>query len=95
MRHARGQKLQSFRRKWPSYMDLYSMSACLKVLVPVKDMLNESERYRSHAGLFGTQQDVEINDNSSLVQCAVAEVNETTSTNVDWLKILDVLCIYR
>ena len=25
MRHARGQKLQSFRRKWPFYMDLYSM----------------------------------------------------------------------
>ena len=24
MRHARGQKLQSFRRKWPFYMDLYS-----------------------------------------------------------------------
>ena len=27
MRHARGQKLQSFRRKWPFYMDLYSMQA--------------------------------------------------------------------
>jgi hypothetical protein len=27
MRHARGQKLQSFRRKWPFYMDLYSMLA--------------------------------------------------------------------
>jgi hypothetical protein len=27
MRHARGQKLQSFRRKWPFYMDLYSMSS--------------------------------------------------------------------
>ena len=27
MRHARGQKLQSFRRKWPFYMDLYSMPA--------------------------------------------------------------------
>jgi hypothetical protein len=26
MRHARGQKLQSFRRKWPFYMDLYYMS---------------------------------------------------------------------
>ncbi len=26
MRHARGQKLQSFRRKWPFYMNLYSMS---------------------------------------------------------------------
>jgi hypothetical protein len=26
MRHARGQKLQSFRRKWPFYIDLYSMS---------------------------------------------------------------------
>jgi hypothetical protein len=25
IRHARGQKLQSFRRKWPFYMDLYSM----------------------------------------------------------------------
>ena len=25
MRHVRGQKLQSFRRKWPFYMDLYSM----------------------------------------------------------------------
>ena len=25
MRHARGQKLQSFRRKWPFCMDLYSM----------------------------------------------------------------------
>ena len=25
MRHARGQKLQSFRRKWPFYIDLYSM----------------------------------------------------------------------
>ena len=25
MRHARGQKLQSFRRKLPFYMDLYSM----------------------------------------------------------------------
>jgi hypothetical protein len=25
MRHARGQKLQSFRRNWPFYMDLYSM----------------------------------------------------------------------
>ena len=25
MRHARGQKLQSFRHKWPFYMDLYSM----------------------------------------------------------------------
>jgi hypothetical protein len=25
MRHARGQKLQSFRRKWPFYMDIYSM----------------------------------------------------------------------
>jgi hypothetical protein len=25
MRHARGQKLQSFRRKWPFYMVLYSM----------------------------------------------------------------------
>ncbi len=28
MRHARGQKLQSFRRKWPFYMNLYSMPAC-------------------------------------------------------------------
>ena len=27
MRHARGQKLQSFRRKWPFYMNLYSMVA--------------------------------------------------------------------
>jgi hypothetical protein len=26
MQHARGQKLQSFRRKQPFYMDLYSMS---------------------------------------------------------------------
>ncbi len=26
MRHARGQKLQSFRRKWPFYMNLYSMT---------------------------------------------------------------------
>jgi hypothetical protein len=26
MRHARGQKLQSFRRKWPFCMDLYSMT---------------------------------------------------------------------
>jgi hypothetical protein len=26
MRHARGQKLQSFRRTWPFYMDLYSMT---------------------------------------------------------------------
>ena len=26
MQHARGQKLQSFRRKWPFYMDLYSMT---------------------------------------------------------------------
>jgi hypothetical protein len=26
MRHAWGQKLQSFRRKWPFYMDLYSMA---------------------------------------------------------------------
>jgi hypothetical protein len=25
MRHARGQKLQSFRHKWPFYIDLYSM----------------------------------------------------------------------
>jgi hypothetical protein len=25
MRHARGQKPQSFRRQWPFYMDLYSM----------------------------------------------------------------------
>jgi hypothetical protein len=25
MRHARGHKLQSFRRKWPFYIDLYSM----------------------------------------------------------------------
>jgi hypothetical protein len=25
LRHARGQKLQSFRRKWLFYMDLYSM----------------------------------------------------------------------
>jgi hypothetical protein len=25
MRHARGRKLQSFRHKWPFYMDLYSM----------------------------------------------------------------------
>jgi hypothetical protein len=30
MRHARGQKLQSFRRKWPFYMDLYSMTGCCK-----------------------------------------------------------------
>jgi hypothetical protein len=29
MRHARGQKLQSFRRKWPFYMDLYSMDVTL------------------------------------------------------------------
>ena len=28
MRHARGQKLQSFRRKWPFYMNLYSMPLC-------------------------------------------------------------------
>jgi hypothetical protein len=26
MRHAQGQKLQSFRRKWPFYMDLYSIT---------------------------------------------------------------------
>jgi hypothetical protein len=26
MRHAQGQKLQSFQRKWPFYMDLYSMA---------------------------------------------------------------------
>jgi hypothetical protein len=30
MRHARGQKLQSFRRKWPFYMDLYSMPFCCR-----------------------------------------------------------------
>jgi hypothetical protein len=29
IRHARGQKFQSFRRKWPFYMDLYSMSRTL------------------------------------------------------------------
>ena len=29
MRHARGQKVQSFRRKWPFYMDLYSMPSAL------------------------------------------------------------------
>ena len=31
MRHARGQKLQSFRRKWPFYVDFYSMiiASCL------------------------------------------------------------------
>ena len=31
MRHARGQKLQSFRRKWPFYMDLYSMVVDLMI----------------------------------------------------------------
>ena len=30
MRHARGQKLQSFRRKWPFYMNLYSMVCTYK-----------------------------------------------------------------
>ena len=34
MRHARGQKLQSFRRKWPFYMDLYSMPMlCIRSIV--------------------------------------------------------------
>jgi hypothetical protein len=35
MRHARGQKLQSFRRKWPFYiyMDLYSMPLSHHILV--------------------------------------------------------------
>ena len=32
MRHARGQKLQSFRRKWPFYMDLYSMPTTFGIL---------------------------------------------------------------
>ena len=32
MRHARGQKLQSFRRKWPFYMDLYSMVQLLLMM---------------------------------------------------------------
>ena len=31
MQHARGQKLQSFRRKWPFYMYLYSMVVRQKV----------------------------------------------------------------
>ena len=34
MRHARGQKLQSFRRKWPFYMDLYSMPVARGALAP-------------------------------------------------------------
>ena len=33
MRHARGQKLQSFRRKWPFYMNLYSMVRTIRKLL--------------------------------------------------------------
>jgi hypothetical protein len=33
MRHARGQKLQSFRRKWPFCMDLYSVLLCGSSLI--------------------------------------------------------------
>ncbi len=32
MRHARGQKLQSFRRKWPFYMNLYSMLIAFRLV---------------------------------------------------------------
>jgi hypothetical protein len=32
MRHARGQKLQSFRHKWPFYVDFYSMLLTIKDL---------------------------------------------------------------
>jgi hypothetical protein len=39
MRHARGQKLQSFRRKWPFYMDLYSMLSSMGVIL-TKSCLN-------------------------------------------------------
>ena len=36
MRHARGQKLQSFRRKWPFYKHLYSLLfRCIEFLVRI------------------------------------------------------------
>jgi hypothetical protein len=38
MRHARGQKLQSFRRKWPFYMDLYSMPLCAPGMIKQTNM---------------------------------------------------------
>jgi hypothetical protein len=40
MRHARGQKLQSFRRiKWPFYMDLYSMPELIWQITYLKHFL--------------------------------------------------------
>jgi hypothetical protein len=33
MRHARGQKLQSFRRKWPFYMDPLFYACSLNTLI--------------------------------------------------------------
>ena len=48
MRHAQGQKLQSFRRKWPFYMDLYSM-----VGVGVGIQYNKSHmKYIPNSGRF-------------------------------------------
>ena len=47
MRHARGQKLQSVRRKWPFYIDLYSMvyTPCImQFLLCITQSLNDIDK---------------------------------------------------
>jgi hypothetical protein len=49
MRHARGQKLQSFRRKWPFYMDLYSMLYSIQYVYEFPcDLITDRGRSAKH-----------------------------------------------
>ena len=50
MRHARGQKLQSFRRKWHFCMDLYSVHKVIQSHLSEKSVGDQSS-LRIHAAL--------------------------------------------
>ena len=54
MRHARGQKLQSFRRKWPFYMDLYSMLLCAISLVCIRQEHKSPTKLRVRTRLLSS-----------------------------------------
>ena len=50
MRHARGQKLQSFRLKWPFCMDLYSVHEVIQSHLSEKSVGDQSS-LRIHAAI--------------------------------------------
>jgi hypothetical protein len=87
MRNARGQKLQSFRRKWPFYMDLYSMvqAKSLEILQRL-----EQEKLRIQQEEIRVKLEMEIAKSAAKEKALAAlqipqstTTSTSTSTNLD------------